>query len=604
MTSPGIPPIGATDRPPDRPDGPASSPGTGTLTVNGERLSVRQGPTNQSIVAGGVLSPPSPFAQGSPQPEVDDGSEASGFSDLEEPSLRGRVQARHEAKDRLTPGNRWGRALGMLLGGGLIGAGGAALGGQVGALLAATAFSWTGPGAIVAGIVGGLIGLYAGKQTADWASASPQKQHLDQAIAVLQSRPGGLSAEQKGKLAAVEDDDWRTLLHVPSAKMFGGGQVGGKEFRQGIRKTIVSYVAAGASVDEAARLRKLLIDRHNGQPGATLELFRMLDARHLPVSPGMLMAAAASGDHELHRLAARIIAASAAHQVSGVNGLPGGNFKGWPPLHLILRKSDHVFSGRLTSAAQAVANNPRLGSLNDNAVVREKGGTKSEALLRAQAKEAIRNLDLMMARIVGGKEDHAIQYQVESVSQQLRDLLKETIADAAKARARPGVDRDALARAVVSRALMLLALKATPEPREPLPRTNLAYNRKLVEAALAGPAAFDQVFSRSGSSAVRKAEENVEAAVKAWHEPVRKFVDALVTGQMPEAQVSPADGNHERARNVRRGRARPAKPLPRVQVIRRGGIPVTPPSRARDNAQPPQDGPPPRRRDPERDPES
>jgi hypothetical protein len=207
---------------------------------------------------------------------------------LPQPSLQGRVYKASELKKADTtrkPGNKWALGIGTALagllggGGGAVGgsAAGAALGAKIGGGLGAAALAWTGPvGIVVGGSVGALIGAgvgaaigglgaaYAGWKLADYCFWSPQGKHLDEAKKSLESKyGGGFTEKQKENLEDVSDDDWRTLLHVPSSKLFGSGQVAGKDNRQAIRRDLVEYIAAnGADRAAAERHKELMIGKY------------------------------------------------------------------------------------------------------------------------------------------------------------------------------------------------------------------------------------------------------------------------------------------------------------------------------------------------------
>jgi hypothetical protein len=168
-------------------------------------------------------------------------------------TLQTRVRVRPpklKAKDHRTIGN-W---LARIVLGGL----GAALG-SVGGFLAGSALcSLGGPlsagtGGVIASVVLGTIGLGAGVALADYLFVQPQKAHLETAMnAIRRSLRREFNEGEVEHLEAVTDDQWRSLLHVPSSKgrympskgSGAGARVKGRERRQKIRQDLVREVAS------------------------------------------------------------------------------------------------------------------------------------------------------------------------------------------------------------------------------------------------------------------------------------------------------------------------------------------------------------------------
>jgi hypothetical protein len=285
-------PAGAPDPQADlQPQTIPAAPPTGALDLNGNAVAAGQIATNDRIgpAAGGsnqVIGPPID------EDEQDEkGSAADGpAGHASQGSLQGRVVSRVDAfgidaKDTRTPGNKGARfgavvlgaaaAVGGAFGGGAAGTAAAAVGGKVGAFLGGAALSWTGPGAIVGATVGALIGAgvgaligglavgYGSWKLADYGFANPQKQHLDDALESLEGSIQGFDARQKKNLTELKDKKWRELLHVPSSKMFGSGQVKGKDNRKLIRAALVQQIAGGRSFEQAKTVKADLIKRYH-----------------------------------------------------------------------------------------------------------------------------------------------------------------------------------------------------------------------------------------------------------------------------------------------------------------------------------------------------
>jgi hypothetical protein len=183
----------------------------------------------------------------------------------------GKTSKLHQAEPTRTTGNKIGQgvaALATVAGTG----GGAYLGAQIGAAIAGGAFVWSGPGALVAAGVGAAIGAgigaligavgtaYGTTHAVEWASSGAQPHHLDQATRSLERRDGRFTEEEKNNLKELDDKQWRDLLHIPSSKLLGSGQVAGKDNRQAIRQALVECIADGNNLPAAKRYKKELIE--------------------------------------------------------------------------------------------------------------------------------------------------------------------------------------------------------------------------------------------------------------------------------------------------------------------------------------------------------
>ena len=191
---------------------------------------------------------------------------------------RGRDLTGLKASGDRTTRNRIALATVPLVAGGVaMGAG--TIGAAIGAAIGGAATIWLGPGALAGAGLGAAIGygigagigalatLFVGVKSADYASATPQRWHLHHAIRTLDRDRGGFTKAERMHLEDVTDEQWRTLLHVPSSKLFGSGQVKGEERRQRIREALVLHVALHG-LKGAAGLKERLIAAAN-RPAST-----------------------------------------------------------------------------------------------------------------------------------------------------------------------------------------------------------------------------------------------------------------------------------------------------------------------------------------------
>jgi hypothetical protein len=202
-----------------------------------------------------VLSEASDSARaGRARPAVDDGA----------CTLQTRVRVRPpelKAKDHRTIRN-W---LARIALGGVLAVGGG-IGGFVGGGMLGTFFG--GPlgaaiGGIGGGVLGATVGLMAGVALADSLFVQPQQAHLKAAVnAIQRDLRREFSEGERDHLEVVTDDQWRSLLHVPSSKgrympfkgSGAGARVKGHPQRQQIRRALVREVADAGL--EAAQHRK------------------------------------------------------------------------------------------------------------------------------------------------------------------------------------------------------------------------------------------------------------------------------------------------------------------------------------------------------------